>query len=135
MIVDASVLIAAANDRDPDAGRCRSILRSRAAESLLVPALALAEAAYLIQSRLGPHAEIALAGSLTVAPWVVEAPTHDDLLRAVELMRQYVDLPLGLSDSLTVALAERVSETTIASLDSHFREVRPAHTTAFDVVP
>ena len=135
MIVDASVLIATANDRDPEAARCRDVLRSKLNEALVVLALALAEAAYLIQARLGPVAEIALASSLTVTPWLVEGPTHEDLLRAVGLMRQYVDLPLGLSDALGVALAERIGETTIASLDHHFRIVRPVHTEAFDVLP
>ena len=135
MIVDASVLIASANSRDPDSRRSRDLLRANATESLFVPALALAEAAYLIQARLGARAEIALARSLTLAPWVIEAPNHDDLTRAIVLMVQYVDLPLGLSDALAVALAERLGETRVASLDHHFRVVRPSHVQAFEVLP
>lgn len=135
MIVDASVLVAAANDADPDATACRSLLRSHQGHALIVPAVALAEAAYLLQKRLGPHAEIALVESLTAPPWRVEGPGENDLARAIALMRQYVDLPLGVSDALSVALAERLGETSVASLDSHFRIVRPRHTNAFDVVP
>ena len=102
---------------------------------MIVPAVALAEAAYLLQKRIGPHAEIALVESLTAPPWRVEGPGENDLARAIALMRQYVDLQLGVADALSVALAERLGETSVASLDAHFRIVRPRHTNAFDVVP
>ena len=134
MIVDASVLVAAANDKDPDAPRCRELLRlSRA--TLIVPSTALAEATFLVQKRLGAEAEIRLVSSLAIAPWMVEGPCAEDLVRSVELMQRFVDLPLGFSDAASVALAERLKETTVASLDNHFRIVRPNHIDAFTVVP
>ncbi len=134
MIVDASVLVAAANRADPDATRCREILRV-APGPLVVPAPALAEAPYLIQKRLGPDAEIRLVQSLLLAPWIVDAPTSDDLRRTASLMLQYVDLPLGFSDACTVAIAERRSVLRGASLDNHFRIVKPLHGAAFEVLP
>jgi uncharacterized protein len=129
------VLVAAANSSDPNSSRCQQALRDNRNSELLVPAAALAEAAYLIQKRLGAHAEASLIESLTVAPWRIEGPSEADLVRAALLMRQYLDLPLGLSDALTVACAERLGEHLIASLDNHFRIVKPAHTAAFTVVP
>ena len=135
MIVDASVLIAAANSSDPNSSRCQQSLRVNRNGELIVPAVALAEAAYLIQKRLGAHAEATLVESLTAAPWRIEGPTEADLIRAALLMRQYLDLPLGLSDALTVACAERLDEHTIASLDNHFRIVKPAHPATFIVIP
>ena len=134
MIVDASVLIAAANDRDPDATRCRQLLQS-AHGVLLVPAPALAEAAYLIQKRLGVIAEIRLIHSLLDSPWKVVAPDRDDLQRTAQLMTQYADLPLGFSDACSIALAERHLDEKVASLDNHFRIVRPAHCASFHVLP
>ena len=134
MIIDASVLIAAANDNDPDAVQCRDLLRATSG-ALVVPSTALAEATFLVLKRLGTLAEIRLVESLCHSPWVVEGPNSDDLNRAVELMTKYEDLPLGFSDAASVALAERLKETTVASLDDHFRIVRPSHVNAFDVRP
>lgn len=99
MIVDASVLVAAANDLDPDAVRCRKVLQS-ASGTLLVPAPALTEAAYLIQKRLGVVAEIRLIHSLLDNPWKVVGPDQEDLRRTGQLMTQYADLPLGFSARL-----------------------------------
>ena len=87
------------------------------------------------KKRLGAEAGIRLVSSLAIAPWMVEGPSAEDLVRSVELMRRYVDLPLGFSDAASVALAERLKETTVASLDNHFRIVRPNHIDAFTVVP
>jgi uncharacterized protein len=98
LIVDASVLVAVANQSDPDALRCREVLRT-AKGPLVVPAPALAEASYLIQKRLGPDAEVRLIQSLLLAPWVVDGPTPEDLDRTARLMVQYVDLPIGFSDN------------------------------------
>jgi uncharacterized protein len=134
VIVDARVLVAAANDSDPDAIPCRQLLQT-ANGPLIVSAPALAEASYLIQKRLGPTAEIRLIESLLVPPWRVEGPTLEDLQRTARLMLQYVDLPLGFSDACSVAIAERTGTITIASLDNHFRIVKPRHGTAFEVRP
>jgi uncharacterized protein len=134
VIVDASVLVAAANRADPDAPRCREILRSTRGP-LIVPAPALAEASYLIQKRLGAQAEVQLIQSLLLSPWVVEGPTAEDLQRTARLMLQYVDLPLGFSDACTVAIAERRGDIKVASLDNHFRIVRPLHGATFEVLP
>ena len=134
MIVDASVLVAAANDLDPDAVRCRKVLQS-ASGTLLVPAPALTEAAYLIQKWLGVVAEIRLIHSLLDNPWKVVGPDQEDLRRTGQLMTQYADLPLGFSDACSVALAERYLDEYVASLDNHFRIVRPNHCSSFQVLP
>ncbi len=50
-------------------------------------------------------------------------------------MLQYVDLPLGFSDACTVAIAEQRGDIKVASLDNHFRIVRPLHGVTFEVLP
>ena len=62
-IVDASALIAAADMSEPEHARCVDVL-SRRDLYLVLPALAVAEAAYLIERRLGPSAEAAFARGL-----------------------------------------------------------------------
>lgn len=58
------------------------------------------------------------------------------LQRIAELIETYADLPLGGTDASVVALAERLSQTNIATLDQrHFAVVRPAHADHFNLLP
>lgn len=51
-------------------------------------------------------------------------------------MLTYADLPLGGTDGLVVAAAERLGLTTVATLDRrHFSVVRPLHADGFELVP
>ncbi len=66
----------------------------------------------------------------------VEPPTIADLERARDLQARYRDLSLGVVDATVVALAERLGEPRIATLDHrHFATVRPAHVPAFTLLP
>jgi predicted nucleic acid-binding protein len=59
-----------------------------------------------------------------------------DYTRIRELCRQYQDLGLGMVDASVVAVAERLGEETIATLDHrHFSFVRPLHIDSFTLVP
>ena len=59
-----------------------------------------------------------------------------DYRRARELIEQYSDLRLGFVDASVVAVAERLEQDTIATLDHrHFSVVRPRHVEAFTLVP
>ena len=52
------------------------------------------------------------------------------------LIEQYSDLPLGFVDASVVAVAERLGEDTIATLDRRdFSVVRPLHCESFTLVP
>ena len=62
-------------------------------------------------------------------------PEQEDLRRTAQLMNRYADLPLGFSDACSIALAERNLDEVVASLDNHFRIVKPAHCTSFHVLP
>jgi predicted nucleic acid-binding protein len=51
-------------------------------------------------------------------------------------VEKYADLPLGGTDASVVALAERLHETELATLDHrHFKVVRPNHVAAFTLRP
>jgi hypothetical protein len=68
--------------------------------------------------------------------YVVDAPTARDLARARELQIQYRDLGLGIVDSSIIALAERLGEPKVATLDHrHFGTVRPVHADALLLLP
>lgn len=99
---------------------------------LVVPALVIAEAAYLIAARVGARAELAFLSDLAMGNFVVEGPAPSDWERIAELVARYRDMRLGTVDASVVAVAERLGITTIATLDRrHFPVVRPRHVEAF----
>ena len=103
---------------------------------LLVPSLVVTEVAYLLGSRLGPEAEVRFIGDLASGAFLVEVVAAGDWLRIAELVWQYRDLPLGTVDASLVAAAERLGVQDLATFDRrHLSVVRPAHTTAFNLLP
>ena len=91
---------------------------------MIVPALVVAEAAYLIGETLGAAVETAFVRSLTTDRYLVVAPSHEDLERMVQLMAAYQTLPLGATDASVIAIAERYHDPSVATLDRrHFTVV------------
>ena len=132
-IVDTGPLYAAVDADDDDHERCVAVLE-QADHRLLIPALVVAEAAWLVGSRLGPGVEGAFLRGLRHVE--VEAPGPEDWDRIAELMEKYGDFPLGGTDASVVALAERLDTETIVTLDRrHFGAVRPRHREAFRLLP
>ena len=135
LIVDTGPLYAYVDARDAAHAACVELLQTTA-EPLIVPALAIAEAAYLIGTRLGAESEARFVGDLAAGAFWVDAPRPADWLRIAELIARYRDLPLGTIDGSVIAAAERLNITTIATLDrKHFSIVRPNHAPAFDLLP
>jgi uncharacterized protein len=132
-IVDSGPLVAAANSADPDHRACLRVLQMPGLH-LVIPALCIAEAAYLIQSRRGPLVEARFLQGMET--FDVQAPHSSDWRRIGELVEQYADFPLGGTDASVVALAERLRTDQIITLDHrHFRAVRPRHCDQFQLIP
>lgn len=121
-----------ANDRDHEA--CAELFEATN-ERLVVPAPVLVELDWLGTSRGVPARDVALEGVVEGALEVADLDL-EDYERIAELCRRYGDLPLGLVDAAVIAVAERLAERTIATLDRrHFSVVRPRHTRSFTLVP
>jgi predicted nucleic acid-binding protein len=134
LVVDTSVLLAAADNADPDHESCTRAIES--ATPLVTTALVIAETAYLIRRQLGAHAEAAFFRALGAGEIKVELVTPADAERIAELIETYSDLGLSGTDASLIVLAERLEATTIATLDRrHFGVVRPNHAAAFELVP
>jgi len=132
-IVDAGPLYAAADTDDPAHRRCTDVLADSSFE-LVLPALAVAEATYLVERRLGAKAEATFLRGLE--RFDVEAPLAEDWPRIGDLLEQYASLSLGGADASLIALAERLSARTVITLDHrHFSAVRPRHCGAFELLP
>jgi predicted nucleic acid-binding protein len=103
---------------------------------LVVPILVVTEVTYLIETRLGPEAEVQFLGDLASGVLTTELVAAADWLRIAELVWAYRSLPLGTVDASVVTAAERLEIREVATLDRrHFSVVRPAHTPAFKLLP
>ena len=101
---------------------------------LVIPALVVAEATYLVGTRLGQTSEARFLAGL--ARFDVEAPSAADFARMAELVEEYADFPLGGTDASVVALAERLDAPVVITLDRrHFGAIRPRHRHAFELLP
>ncbi len=135
LICDTGPLLAALDAADPDHARCARLLTD-ADEDLVVPALVLAELDYWCARRLSIDAWLIFLADVLAGAYRVEPPNGADLARCRELQAHHVDLALGVVDASVVALAERLTEPKVATLDQrHFRAVRPAHVDALELVP
>ena len=135
LICDTGPLLAALDAADPDHERCARLLAT-SDEDLVVPALVLAELDYWCGRRLPSEAWLIFLDDLLAGVYRVEPTTGADLARCRALQGRYTDLALGVVDASIVALAERLDEPKVATLDQrHFRAVRPAHVEAFELLP
>ena len=106
------------------------------AHELAATTLVIAETAWLLLDRAGPAAQARFVTLITSGRLEPIELTTIDWLRALDLITTYADLALDIIDASTVAVAERLGHTTIATLDHRdFATVKPAHTNAFHLIP
>ena len=135
LIVDSGPLYASAATRDKNHDRCVQLLRT-ATRPLIVPELVVTEVAYMLGEHIGVDAEVAFGRSIAAGELLVEPVDEAEWERIVALIEAYADLPLGMVDASVVALAERLDQRQIATLDRrHFTVVRPAHVPTFELLP
>ncbi|MGH9382398.1 MAG: type II toxin-antitoxin system VapC family toxin [Thermoanaerobaculia bacterium] len=135
LICDTGPIFAALDAADPDHEACARLLLD-ADTDLVVPTLVLAEVDYWCHERLTVEAWHLFLDDVLAGVYRLEPLTSGDLERCRTLQGRYEDLKLGVVDASVVALAERLGETTIATLDHrHFGVVRPLHTHAFTLLP
>jgi hypothetical protein len=104
--------------------------------TVTLPAPVVTETTMLSRSRGNPQAVTWLLGSVLDATVLVVDLEWVDYARARQLVARYADLSLSFVDASIVAIAERLEETTIATLDHrHFSVVKPLHCEAFTLVP
>jgi predicted nucleic acid-binding protein len=135
MIVDTSALLAFFDLDEPDHQAVSSVL-SAAAEPLVVSPYVVAELDYLVASRLGVSAELAVLRELAGGAWDLAAFGAEDLAEACAVVERYADQSIGIADASNVILAARTRTLTIATLDrGHFEVVRPIGGGRFSILP
>ena len=134
LVVDTSVVYGALDSYDPNHVTCAATLSSGA--TVVIPAPVLVEVDWLARSRGRPGATPTLLAGVLDGSALVANLDAEDYARVALLLEQYGDLPLSLVDASVVAIAERLEQDTIATLDRrHFSVVRPLHIDAFTLVP
>ena len=133
LILDTGPLVALLDATDPDHERCAALMvESR--EQRLVPVPVLVEVEYLVRPWPGAFSRL----MTDVASGAIQISQLDQrtVVRAGALVDTYGDLPLGFVDATVLALAERLGEPKVATLDHrHFSIVRLDHVEALELVP
>ena len=135
LVVDTGPLYAAL-DRSDDLHLASLDLLTGTNEPLVIPSPVLVEVDQLVGARLHSGIWTAFLADVIANVFVILDLAEDDYVRVRELCVKYSDLDLGLVDASVVAIAERLNEPKIATLDHrHFRAIRPRHVEAFELLP
>jgi predicted nucleic acid-binding protein len=135
VIVDTSALLAFFDTDEPDHAPVTAVLDG-ATEPLVVSPYVVAELDYLVASRLGVSAELAVLQELTGGAWDLPAIEIDGLVQARAVIERYADQSIGVADASNVILAERYRTRTIVTLDHrHFDILRPLNGGRFRILP
>src|SRR3954462_4725956 len=107
-----------------------------ATEPLVVSPYVVAELDYLVASRLGVSAELAVLRELAGGAWDLPAIDAEGLTEALAVIERFADQSVGVADASIVVLAERHRTRTIVTLDRrHFDVLRPLGGGRFRILP
>jgi predicted nucleic acid-binding protein len=135
VIIDTSALLAFFDTDEPDHAAVTTILDTTT-EPLVVSPYVLAELDYLVASRLGVSAELAVLRELAGRAWDLAAFGTEDLAQAHAVVERYADQSIGLADASIVILAARYQIRTVVTLDRrHFGVLRPIDGGSFEILP
>jgi hypothetical protein len=134
-VADTSGLLAFFNRREPAHDAVAGFLGA-ADEVLVVSPFVLAELDYLLATRAGIEAELAVLRELSGGAFVLASLDAEDVAQTAEVIERYADLGIGVADASLVVLASRFGTRTILTLDRrHFSVLRPLDGGRFKIVP
>ncbi|HEX8917761.1 MAG TPA: PIN domain-containing protein [Chloroflexota bacterium] len=135
ILLDTSGLLAAIDFNQPRHLETRAALHMAAQPRILSP-FVLAELDYLLATRVGQDAELALLDEVARGAYYLDSFEGDDIRKSTLVTSRYVDLRLGLADASIVVLADRYGCNDILTLDErHFRTVLGPNRTPFRLLP
>jgi predicted nucleic acid-binding protein len=135
LLLDAGALYAQADRADPQHQAVVDSLRAEPGP-LVSSQIAVAEADYLILTRLGVEVELAFLQDLAAGTFVAECLSREELGLALDVARRYRSLELGVADAALVVLAHRYKTQRLLTFDERaFRTVIPLQGGAFTLLP
>jgi uncharacterized protein len=103
---------------------------------MLLPEVALTEVAYLINRAGGSRPTVAFMREIAGSKIERVSLTSPDLLRAAAIKEKYADAEFDFVDCCIMALAERLTITTICTFDHRdFSIFRPTHCDYLELLP
>ena len=135
IILDTGGLYAALDANEALHGRSVAALVAATAPRALSP-FVLAELDYLIATRVGHQAQMALIDEVVRGAYQLESFTADDVGDARRIMERYADLRIGVTDASVVVLAQRHRTLELLCTDErHFRALRGTGGKPFRLLP
>jgi len=134
VIVDTSGLLAFVNRREPLHEKVVHVVEE--ARELIVSPYVVAEVDYLVATRLGVDAELAVLEELSGGAWILADFGQNDLQEAAAVIERYRDQDIGLADASLVVLAHRHHTRRILTLDHrHFTVLKPVGGGRYSLMP
>jgi predicted nucleic acid-binding protein len=135
ILLDTSGLLAALDASQHLHHAAAEALRDAPGPLLLSP-FVLAELDYLLSTRVGLNAELAVLDEVARGAYRLEPFDHDDVAAARDIVARYDTLGIGLADASMVVLAGRFDTRDILTLDErHFRALRDPQGRPFRLLP
>lgn len=135
IVADTSGLLAFFNSAEPAHVVVRELVAA-SNEAMIVSPLVVAELDYLVATRLGVAAELAVLREVAGGAYDLAALSSVDLNRCVDVVERYRDQAIGVTDASLVVLAERYRTRSILTLDRrHFDVLRPLDGGRFTLLP
>lgn len=116
IMVDTGAFIGLFNKNDEYHASARASFSS-ISEPLITTYPVVTETCYLLYNRLGHHSQINFLKSITKKAFKVFDFQNNDILRMIELMEHYCDLPMDFADASLVVLAEQLGHGRILTSD------------------
>jgi predicted nucleic acid-binding protein len=135
IVLDTGGLYAALDANEALHGRAVAALVAAMPPRVISP-LVLAELDYLIATRVGHRAQIALVDEVVRGAYQLEVFSSEDVGHARRIMERYADLRVGLADASVVVLATRHRTLDLLCTDErHFRVLRGTGGQPFRLLP
>jgi len=135
IVLDTGGLYAAIDSNETLHARSVAALVAARPPRVLSP-FVLAELDYLVGTRVGHEAQLALLGEVTRGAYRLEPFDSDDVDAARRIMERYADLRIGLADASVVVLAQRHRTLDLLSTDErHFRALKGPGGKPFRLLP
>jgi len=135
ILLDTSGLLSAIDASQRQHEGCAAALRSAVPPLLLSP-FVLAELDYLLAKHIGSAAQAAFLAEVARGAYQLERFDAPDVATALEVLKRFASLKIGLADASIVVLAERYGARDVLTLDErHFRALRVAPRRRFRILP
>lgn len=135
IVLDTGGLYAALDANETLHGRAVAALVAAQPPRVVSP-FVLAELDYLLASRVGHQAQMALIDEVTRGAYQLDVFSAEDIGHAQRVTERYADLGIGLADASVVVLANRHRTLELLCTDErHFRALRGTGGKPFRLLP